>query len=448
MNFQQKGLRLLVYTYFYIILAHYTGRLLDGTKFDSSVDRNEPFKFVLGNGQVIKGWDEGFATMKKGEKAILTCKSEYAYGKAGSPPNIPPDATLEFEVELIDFHPKKKEKWEMSDEEKKEEATKCKTEGNDLFKAGKYKEAVAIYKDGVSYVENSDENNDLFITLNLNIAMCDLKTNDYTEAIEKCSEVIKKDENNVKALYRRGCAYTSFGMFDEAKSDLIKAAKLDPKNKSIHDEYNKLKEKIKEQKQKEKSVFGGMFKKVSLYDDQEDIIEPHSDKNPKVFMNIQQGETDLGRIELELYENIAPKTVENFRCMITGEKGEDKETGHKLSYKGSSFHRIIKDFMIQGGDIINGDGTGSVSIYGNKFDDENFKLNFTEEGLLAMANSGPNTNGSQFFITTSKPSHLNGKHVVFGKVINGMDVVKKIENVEVNDSKPAVPVIISDCGEL
>lgn len=385
--------------------------------------------------------------MKKGEKAVLTCKSDYAYGKAGSPPNIPPDATLEFEVELIDFHPKKKEKWEMSDEEKKEEATKAKAEGNDLFKAGKYPEAIAIYKDGVSYVEHSDENNDLYITLNLNIAMCDLKIKDYGDAISKCSEVLKKDENNVKALFRRGSAYTSFGMYDEAKSDLIKAAKLDPKNKSIHDEYNLLKEKIKEQKQKEKNVFGNMFKKVSLYDDQEDIVDPHSDKNPKVFLDIKQGDdNELGRIELELFQNIAPKTVENFRCMITGEKGE--MDGKKLSYKGCSFHRIIKDFMIQGGDIVNGDGTGSISIYGGKFDDENFKLNFNEEGLLAMANSGPNTNGSQFFITTSTPTHLNGKHVVFGKVINGMDVVKKIENVEVNESKPTVPVIISDCGML
>lgn len=119
---------------------------MDGTVFDSSVDRNEPFKFKVGAGQVIKGWDVGFMTMKKGEKALLTCRSDYAYGKSGSPPKIPGDATLEFEVELISFGPKQKEKWEMTEEEKLNTAIKHKEEGNIFFKAKNYQSAKVEYE--------------------------------------------------------------------------------------------------------------------------------------------------------------------------------------------------------------------------------------------------------------------------------------------------------------
>lgn len=130
------------------------------------------------------------------------------------------------------------------------------------------------------------------------------------------------------------------------------------------------------------------------------------------------------------------------------EKGLGK-SGKPLHYKGCSFHRVIKDFMIQGGDFTAGDGTGGESIYGEKFADENFKVKHTEGGLLSMANAGPGTNGSQFFITCRETPHLDGKHVVFGRVVKGMEIVKKIESVEkgAND-KPAVDVVIADCGEM
>lgn len=189
-----------------------------------------------------------------------------------------------------------------------------------------------------------------------------------------------------------------------------------------------------------------MFKKISMYDDKEGVVDPHDEKNPKVFLEISQGDEKLGRVEIELYKNIVPKTAENFRCLCTGEKGE--KDGKKLYYKGSIFHRIIKDFMVQGGDIVNGNGTGSICIYGDKFDDENFKLKHDNKYLLSMANSGANTNGSQFFITTSTPHHLDGKHVVFGQVIKGMDIIDKMNIVEVDNEKPKVDVVISDCGEI
>jgi cyclophilin family peptidyl-prolyl cis-trans isomerase len=168
-------------------------------------------------------------------------------------------------------------------------------------------------------------------------------------------------------------------------------------------------------------------------------------ENPVVYFDIAIADRPAGRIEMTLRKDIAPKTVENFRALCTGEKSTPTK---KLWYKNTIFHRVIPNFMLQGGDFERANGTGGYSIYGTKFADENFKLQHTGVGILSMANSGVNTNGSQFFLTTAETPWLDGKHVVFGSVTNGLEVVKAIERLGSQTGRTSQKVEIVDCGQI
>ncbi|KAL0945835.1 hypothetical protein HGRIS_012118 [Hohenbuehelia grisea] len=173
-----------------------------------------------------------------------------------------------------------------------------------------------------------------------------------------------------------------------------------------------------------------------------------STTRPITYFDISIGDKPIGRVIFSLYSDLVPKTAENFRALCTGEKGVG-QSGKPLWFKDSGFHRVIKAFMCQGGDFTAGNGTGGESIYGEKFEDEAFPVKHTKPFLLSMANAGPNTNGSQFFITVSPTPHLDGKHVVFGEVIKGKSIVRQIENFPTADGdRPTTPITITGCGEL
>lgn len=316
--------------------VHYVGKLEDGTQFDSSRDRDASFRFVLGEGQVIKGWDLGVASMSVGEKSMLTIQPQYGYGEAGAGGSIPPNATLKFEVELLSYRPKPKARWAMSVEEKIQAAADEKEKGNESFKKKQLTEAIAAYREGLCFLEHSDQwteqqqtqKNSVEVSLRLNLSNCYLKTGEFAQAIDEASQAIKLDEGNSKAWYRRGVSRAAFGLLEEARSDLASAARLDPKNVEIRHELKKCKEKLEEARKKEKSTFGAIFSKVALYDEKTGVR--NMDRCPRVFMDIQVGDEPAKRVVMALYQDTVPRTVENFRSLCVGDKkganGEDRKS--------------------------------------------------------------------------------------------------------------------------
>jgi len=357
----------------------------------------------------------------------------------------------------VDFGPKQKEKWELSGEEKMAAGEKLKEKGNGFFKSGNFKAACEAYEEGLTYVENSYESDeelkkkhqDLETVLRLNAAQSYINIQDFSKAISMTTQVLKKDANNFKALLRRGTAYSAYAFFPEAKADLAKCREMkDQDQNAVNKQVKLLHERTAAAVQKEKAQYSGIFNsnKVSLYDDKPRNLAISHDKHKvtkRVFMDIKVGNGAAERVEFELFFDTTPKTAQNFLSLCTGEKSTADKP---LTYKGNKFHRIIKGFMCQGGDL---DGIGGESIYGARFDDEDFSSKHSEPFLLSMANAGPNTNGSQFFITTVNTPHLDGKHVVFGRVISGKDVVRKMENVSTDSGdRPTEDVTVEDCGEI
>ncbi|KAK2956191.1 putative Peptidyl-prolyl cis-trans isomerase FKBP62 [Blattamonas nauphoetae] len=244
------------------VQVHYTGTLTDGTKFDSSRDRNEPFEFKLGVGQVIKGWDVGVASMKVGEEADFTLAPDYAYGERGSPPTIPANAVLNFNVELISFH-----KEPETPEEKIAFGTERKNDGNKHVKDQAWSKARSEYERGIACVQylfcpNDDlkqQHAALILALQLNKALCCIKLNDFNGAFTAANEAVNLDGNNAKALYRRGMAQRVLGQYERAKADLTRAISLAPNDKSIRDELQKVNEVEKKKLERERKIAKNMF---------------------------------------------------------------------------------------------------------------------------------------------------------------------------------------------
>ena len=440
------------------VQVYYLGKLQsDGKVFDQTRSGN-PFRFILGEGSVIKGWDLGVKTMKKGEKAEFILAPEYAYGDRGVS-EIPANATLNFEIELLDFGPKAKSKYEMDYPELIALAKKAKEEGIKLFQEKKFDDAILKFDDGflnldsIDKSQQTDESNELTVSLLLNISNCSNNLKQWDRTFKNVEKVLQIKEHP-RCYYFRGIAHTHLENFEKAKEDLEKLKNLMPENEpGVNYLKNLIVEKQKEKEKREKSLYKS-FLKGPIYDDvvstvekPQDVPESVNPANPKVFFDLKIGDSEeIKRVEFELFRDKVPKTAENFRALCTGEKSAES---NNLHFKGSIFHRIIKDFMLQGGDFENADGTGGSSIYGRKFEDEKFAYTHTRNGLLSMANSGPNTNGSQFFITLKETPWLDGKHVVFGKVISGFEHCKEIEAVETDSQdKPLKPVILVDCGEI
>mmetsp|Transcript_1959 Transcript_1959/g.2892 ORF Transcript_1959/g.2892 Transcript_1959/m.2892 type:complete len:387 (+) Transcript_1959:380-1540(+) len=347
----------------------------------------------------------------------------------------------------------------MSDAELLEEAKKQKEEGNNQFKAKKYVPAKGYYGEAIQFLEtlkeSSEESLKLQVTCHQNMSVCLNFNGDYKETVKQCTAAIQLDEKAAKAFYLRGVAHMKMKNFDEASDDIKHAIKLNPQDKKLRAEFEVLKTEKKKFLGGQEAAMKKMFSQ-GLYNEKaaaskrvvHDKLPQFDAENVQTFFDMQIGEDgdadkQTGRVVFEVFSKQVPKTAENFRSICVGEKGED------FHYKNNTFHRVIKGFMAQGGDITAQNGTGGHSIYGEKFEDEQIWYPHTHKGVLSMANAGPDTNGSQFFICFNTTPHLNEKHTIFGRVIKGYDFVEKIEaNPTADQDKPVKPVKVVDCGEL
>ena len=460
--------------------VHYTGWLMDGTRFDSSRDRiGHPF-VKLGSGTELGWLAAAVATMNRGELAEYVCRAEYAYGAkgwkgVGNKWLVPPCSTVRWELELYSWKGFTGNFSTMSDAEMMGQAYALKSQGTEYVRNCMYSEARERYHEACELIESPKFNvaeqllsgrvaeaEILLLSCQLNEAFCELKREEYVAALRLCDKVLATpsrltDEQKVKALYRSYQAYFGRQEYEQAMASLQLALEIDPNDKDVLDAVLSTKFTMRVAKLAQTAQFGGKFfseespdRSAALYKEATGIPSRPSARYgalPTAWLDLSVDAQVIGRVTIELFARQAPKTCENFRALCTGERGNGRLSRKPLHLQGTRFHRVIRNFLIQGGDIVHGDGKGGESIFGGQFDDEDLTGKFDAPGMVAMANGGRNMNGSQFFITTCEAPHLEGTHVVFGRVISGLEVVRQVERVRVSKNDvPLQPVLIDDCG--
>ena len=431
------------------VSIRYTGRLQDasGAVFDSS-EGKPPLTVRVGRGQVISGWDAALPHIAVGETVELIIPPALAYGSKAKP-GIPPNSTLFFEIELL--------------------AIEADSPGDQLLDAASTGDAVAVarlLRSGAN-VNHADRKGATALHLaaaggRLECLVRLLEAGAEVDAVQSTPAGVTPLMHAVKSSAEPMCAR------------LLLHATADPNKQSAK---GNTAQGLMEKDGDYKEVFssGELYKprtphKISEYDlgvgtsklesaqwerlrTRALFLEHARNDNPRCFLTFEVDGAVLPPVEIELFADVVPKTAENFRCLCTGEKGRCSAFGAPpLHLKGNVMHRIVPGNILQGGDITSGDGKGGESIYGRKFEDESFMKRagkHSSKGLLSMANSGRNSNGSQFFITLDALPHLDGKHVVFGKVLKGMECVEAIVGVAGTASGvPAKRVVVADCGVL
>ena len=424
------------------------------------VENNTNIKIEIGRDQVVKGMEIALSNMILSEQSEVIINSKFGYGRFGlKEKNILPNENLFFNIKLIDFYPCSSIR----------NVNTYKDEGVSQFKKKQYQEAYDNFIIALNIAQGISENNEknlLLQSLYLNTANCLIKLKKFPEAEFYLNDYEKLNNTNPKIYYLRCYSFCTQPIYqklkvlniaEKIKSDLDKFTTLinnknDPtlielSNLSIvalkeleNYELNKTKPKL----------FSGVYEDKALSEKSIDVPNRiiTNCSNPIVFIDIKIDNKEEYQFEIELFNDVCPKTCENFRILCTGEN-QFSDGFHDFTVVGTKFHRLIKGFMIQGGDFEQNKGNGGFSIYGKTFDDENFKYNHSQAGLLSMANSGPNTNGSQFFITFNEAPWLNGKHVVFGRIIKGLEYLKILEEIQTNaNDVPLKEIEVVSAGEI
>ena len=358
-----------------------------------------------------------------------------------------------------------KEKFQYNRDEKLVKAQRFKEMGTKLYQEGFFRRAlVEGYVEGLTYIEDKRQEFEEYIqdqapeyiamrvVLHSNAAQCAIKIKAWGEVIKHCSRALKLEPKNAKLLYRRATGYLKSNQIPAARADINIAMEEAPTSAEILQLHREIRVREQEEFEKERRKGSGWLNRTSLYEEKPVVVDeylpaevPNPD-NPKIFLDLKIGETDPKRIICELFHDVVPRTSENFRVLCTGEK-PTPVTGKPLSYQGSLFHKVTRGVMMQGGDLTY-IAEGAESIYGALFEDENFRVRHARAGLLSMASTGPASNGFQFFITLAPAPQLDGKHVAFGRVIEGLEVLGMVEDLATEGDRPSQEVRIVACGAL